>query len=260
MSGGRDRISPFFVLILCLLALGLRPAPTVSAEPIYKYVDDAGTVHYTDQGHSIPEKYRTRVQTVDPKILNPALSAPVASIPAIPAIPDGATTSPVLEADHDSQVSQQGPSPLASWLDRFSALTIPVPSRFQLSVGGTSVVLIIGAIMIMRVSRNPLAKFMLKAAIALIIVGTFYITYFSSLNERISQVTGAPAQRTITGEEVNTTFTQTVGRLKQTLEQTTEMTIGEAQRSVEKVNQANRELEERLHEIEAAQDATGRTP
>ncbi len=254
MSGDRDGIPPSFCLLMCLLAFWLLAPPTVSAEPIYKYVDDAGTVHFTDWRGSIPEKYQSRVETVDPRILNPAVSAPVASIP------DGATTSPVLEADHDSQVSQQGPSPLASWLDRFSALTIPVPSRFQLSVGGTSVVLIIGAIMIMRVSRNPLAKFMLKAAIALIIVGTFYITYFSSLNERISQVTGAPAQRTITGEDVNTIFTQTVGRLKQTLEQTTEMTIGEAQRSVEKVNQANRELEERLRELEPPQDATGRTP
>jgi hypothetical protein len=45
-------------------------ALSAQAYPIYKYVDDEGTVAYTDQHQLIPERYRERVTVVNPETLS----------------------------------------------------------------------------------------------------------------------------------------------------------------------------------------------
>ena len=41
---------------LCFLATG------VTAQELYRWVDEKGAVHFTDSLHSVPEKYRDKVE------------------------------------------------------------------------------------------------------------------------------------------------------------------------------------------------------
>ena len=54
----------FLVIILCA---GLFLAGTLSAE-LYKYVDEKGQVHFTDNPYSVPEKYRNSLEQVKKEI------------------------------------------------------------------------------------------------------------------------------------------------------------------------------------------------
>ncbi len=186
----------FFLLLAWLLTIGFLSLPVFSAKPIYKYVDDAGTTNYTDRLESVPDRYRSRAQEVDPRKGPPNTSAPVTPESAPLAAPAGPDDNAL------AQVYQEKPSTGASWFDGFPTVAMPLPSRFQLGVGLASLVLIIGAVVVHGVSQNAVVKLMLKLAITLMLVGTFYMMYFSSLSERISEVTRDPAQGAIAGKEL----------------------------------------------------------
>jgi hypothetical protein len=151
-----------------------------------------------------------------------------------------------------------------AWLDRFSKLTFPLPSQFQLGVGLTTLVLIIGAVIIMRVTQNPVFKLLLKASILLVIGGAVYALYLSGLNERVSQATHEQTGRTTSGKEILGEVKGKAGQVKQFLdktaldpvkgaiEKTKAATVGDVTRTVNEANQANQELQRKLEEIEPA--------
>ncbi len=146
-----------------------------------------------------------------------------------------------------------------TWL---ASLRIPLPSQLQLGVGLLTVVLVIGAIAILRYCSNPLVKIALKGFIVLILVGSAYILYFSSLNDRLSAITGKRSHSTISGQDIMTGIrdrvTEATDALQQTaveplmapVQQAKDLTIGEANRTVEQANQANRELRIQLDSID----------
>ncbi len=180
--GGR---ALFFVLILGFVALSLLPFPVLSAKTIYTYVDDAGTTHYTNRLASVPNRYRSRVQEMD-------AVTPEADPTATTTIADNLTLPPVYQEEPSAGL----------WFEGLPSVAMPVPSRFQLGVGLSSLVLIIGAVVAHGVSRNPMVRFMLKVAVTLLLVGTFYAMYFSGLNERIAELTRGGAHEPMTGREL----------------------------------------------------------
>ncbi len=70
--------------LACFFALQFIPAMGLADNNIYQYTDDAGTLNFTSEWSSIPEKYRSQIKTVyarPPQASPPASAAPVANAP-----------------------------------------------------------------------------------------------------------------------------------------------------------------------------------
>lgn len=240
-------------VIAALLAVA---TPVFSASDIYKYVDDEGVPHYTDQWQLIPEKHRSSVQALDPatgKIFKPE------SVKAPP--PAGKSFSLPSTAHKD----QTAPAPLteppfyAAWIEQFSRLSIPLPSRLQLGAGLMGVVVIWGAFKILRVSPNPLVKLMLKGMITIVLVGSAYALYMASLSDRISNATKASPPQNISGQDLLQNIHGATDKVRETikekatapLEKVKDATVGEAIRARDSMNQSNREKEKIINKVES---------
>lgn len=241
------------ILTLAVLAMD---SPALSANVVYKYVDKQGVTNFTEDLQQVPSAYLDRVQALDPITLQAAKTAP--------ATPDRrpSPSEPVANSALVGQGDRSPQSATASWFNRFADLTIPLPSRYQLGVGLTTLVFIIGFLMVIRTSQNPAVKFLLKTSIMLMIGGAVYAIYLSSLNERISQATQQPAQRTMTGKEllgnlqrtadqVQQVIDKTAAPVKEMLDETQAATVGEVHRTVTEANQATRQRENTLHSIDS---------
>ncbi len=252
------RFKNFFPSLLCLwflFALLFSPAPTYSGTTFYKYVDEKGTVTYTNRLENVPARYRKQVEVLE-------LDSPPASSSTL--TPQNAGSPPPSpSATISAQLaSQQDNTRSSSWLTWLASLRIPLPSQLQLGVGLLAVVLVIGAITILRYCSNPLVKIALKGFIVLILVGSAYVLYFSSLNDRLSAVTGKRSHSTISGQDIMTGIRDKVTEATETLKQTAveplmapvqkakDLTIGEANRTVEQANQANQELHKQLDSLD----------
>lgn len=250
----RSLPSSLFPRILLLTGIVALAWPALAADVIYKYIDDDGVPNFTEQWQLIPERYHGRVLALDPVTLQPVKTSPAAGAPPIPTAPAPAAT----------PAAQPVQTPAASsWLDRFSRVTITLPSQYQMSVGLMTAILVAGVIVAMRFSSNPFFKVLGKLAIMLMIGGAVYAIYFSGVNERVSEITREPTQRTTSGKEilggVQGTATQvknvlgkTMDPVKGMIDKTKAATIGEASQTVTQANQSNQELERRLGEIDPA--------
>ena len=230
--------------------------PAFPANDIYKYVDDDGVPHYTDQWQLIPEKHRSSVQALDPttgKIFKPE---PVKAAPP----PPQSSSQPSTVPKDQAAPSAPAESPFyAAWIEKFSQLSFPLPSRFQLGVGLMSAVLVWGAFKIIRVSDNLLIKLMLKGVIMIIVIGSVYSLYISSLNQRISEATRDTTPRSTSGKEVIQTIQGTTEKAKQSvlekvkapLEKVKDATVGGAIGARDSMNQSNIEKENALQKIES---------
>lgn len=238
-----------------ILALALPAPQAFSADAIYQYVDDKGTVNFTDQWESIPEQYRGRVRVIDPatgKAVKPLPRTGQAGNPAPP--PDMPS-----EAAGPGGQSRSAPSRLAGWSDTVSALSIPLPSRYQFGVGLTTLVLLWGAFKTMRLISNPVLKMLLKASMVFLLAGSVYAMYFSGLNERIAEETGEPGHQRLSGQDLMKGARGLEGPVKNAVEQAAapikkleDATVGETTRAVNKANQATRQEENVLQQIESA--------
>lgn len=241
------------ILTLAVLAVA---SPTLSANVIYKYVDEQGVTNFTEDLQQVPSAYLDRIQALDPVTLQPAKAAP-ATPGRRPSPSEPVANSAIVDyGDRSHQPAT------ASWSNRLADLTIPLPSRYQLGVGLTTLVLIIGFRMVIRTSQNPAVKLLLKTSIMLMIGGTVYAIYLSSLNERISQATQQPAQRTMTGKEllgdiqgtaaqVRQVIDKTASPVKEIFDKTQTATVGEVNRTVSEANQTSRQRESALHSIDS---------
>ena len=233
-------------LTAALLAVA---APAFPANDIYKYVDDEGNPHYTDQWQLIPEKYRDGVQALDPetgKIFKPE------SRKAAPPPPPSAFQPPVALT-----VSPPPTAPAASpfhaiWLEKFSAS--------QLGAGLLGVALIWGALKVIRMSGNPLIKLMLKGVITVVLMGGAYALYMTSLSDRISSATNtsSPPQHRSEKDILHNIkgATEKVGAaIKEgataPLEKVKDATVGGAIQARDSLNQSNEEKVQALKEIES---------
>src|SRR6185436_14171598 len=125
---------------------------------------DNGVANFAGTRDSIPIQYQGRVETLDAVTFKPVpepgapSSAPAADPDSQAPIglsrlakPQGQTNQTAQAAPQPVPVEPAGPS----WLDQLVGAKIPLPSQFQLGVGLTTLALIIGAIMVSRISRNP---------------------------------------------------------------------------------------------------------
>ena len=238
---------------------------TVLADPIYRYIDKHGTPNYTDRLESIPEQYRGQVDTLDSDTLRPFKETSAAA----PSGRQVTAAAPFIT----SKAVHAKPGP--SWFDAFEKWQIPRLSDFQAAVGSTAIVLTLGGIVLLRMSSNSFVRFGLKFAVMMLLGGSVYAMYFSGLNERITALTGeSSASQTVSGKDllrevtaktkrVTTTIQQeTVDRFNTVVNKTTDSTIGEARRTVQRANEANEQLQKHLDEITAinTSPASGERP
>jgi hypothetical protein len=225
-----------------------------ASAPIYKYIDDKGVPTFTEQWDGIPERYRSRVESLDPSTMQPFRAGEVVS--AGRSAVGSAAASP-------TQTIPSEPSALSGALDRAGGFRIPLPSRYQFGIGLTTLLLTVMIWMMMRFNGNVLIKFALKIVMILLVTGGMYAMYFSGLNERVAQATGQAAQPSVSGKELldgvkGTTANLTdtlqktaIAPLQSTIEKTKEITVGEVSRTVGQANNANQLLQQKLHEIES---------
>jgi len=244
---------------LILLVLVAFSSPALPADLVYKYVDDNGVTFFTDNPSQIPPQYMGRAQALDAKTLQPVQQAPDESVPT----PAG-LSSLARPADQPPPKSEPPAPPFfASWLEKAAGIKVPVPTQFQLGVGLTTLVLVIGAVIIMRMIDNLVLKLLLKASIMLAIGGAVYAMYLSGLNERVSQTTHEQTGQTTTGKEILEGVAGKAGQVKdlldktaldparQAIEKTKAATVGDVTKTVNQANQANQQLDKRLREIES---------
>lgn len=230
--------------------------PAFPANDIYKYVDDEGTPHYTDQWQMIPEKYRSGIQALDPE--TGEIFRPESRKALPPARKNSALPSPAYK-DQAVPPPPAEPPFYAAWLEQFSKLSIPLPSQLQLGVGLMGAVVIWGAFKIMRVSLNPFVKLMLKGMITIVLVGSAYALYMASLSDRISNATKASPPQNISGQDLLQNIQGATDKVRETikekatapLEKVKDATVGGATRARDSMNQSNIEKETVLQKIES---------
>lgn len=237
-------------LIAAILAVA---TPAFPANDIYKYVDDEGVPHYTDQWQLIPEKYRGGIQALDPatgKIFRPE------SKKALPPAQESSSLPATARKDQAAPAPTAKPPFYAAWIEQFSTLSIPLPSPIQLGVGLLGVAIIWGALKIMRVSPSPLITVMLKGMITIVLVGSAYALYMASLSDRISSATNASSPQNIPEKDLLQKATEKVrAAIKEKatapLEKVKDATVGGAIRARDGMNQSNLEKEKILKKIES---------
>lgn len=267
---------PLFSLAGCLLLTVLTLAvPAGAGEVIYRYVDDNGAVSFANHRDAIPLKYQASAQALDAVTFQPVQEPAAGSAPA-PAEPEFETPaglSKLQKTSPDGQAAQPAPVPRAAaqpqpiaaepatpgWLDQLAGTRIPLPSQFQLGVGLTTLALIVGAVMVSRVSRNPLLKLLLRSSIMLLLGGSVYLMYFSGMSEKIAGITHEPGQQTTSGKELLDQMKAKTGEaltnnpVAGVIEKTKAATIGEANQAVNAANRANQQLDRSLKEIDSSQ-------
>lgn len=260
---------------LLLSTLALTAAPATAGDVIYRYVDDNGAVSFANQRDAIPLKFQASAQALDAVTFQPvqdpaAGSAPAPAAPREPEFETPAGLSKLQKPASDGQAVQPAPvaqTPAApipaepatpGWLDQIAGMRIPLPSQFQLGVGLTTLALIIGAVMVSRVSRNPLLKLLLRSSIMILLGGSVYLMYFSGMSEKISGITHEPGQQTTSGKELLDQMKAKTGQaltnnpVAGVIEKTKAATIGEANQAVNAANTANQQLDRSLKEIDSS--------
>lgn len=252
-------------VISFLATLFLAISLAAAGDVIYRYVDDTGVANFTGQRDTIPLQYKARVETLDAVTFKP-VPEPGASSSAPPAEdPDGQVPIGLSRLAKPSGQANPAPQPAPaepaspSWLDTLVGTSFPLPSQFQLGVGLTTLALIIGAVMVSRMSRNPVMRLLLRSSIMLLLGGSVYLMYFSGMNEQISRTTGEPGQRTTTGKELLGDMKDKIGKaaasnpVTDVIEKTKAATVGEANQAVNAANRANQQLDKNLRDIETPQ-------
>lgn len=103
------------ILVLCILAVSVSIAPPASAD-IYRWEDEGGVIHFTDDPSAIPSKYKQKVREIlkaPPPAGRPSLStmgapesSPGSSAP--PGSPDGeARDRPKIPPDDDAALIEK---------------------------------------------------------------------------------------------------------------------------------------------------------
>ena len=200
--------------------------------PIFKYEDDSGIITFTEQWDSIPGKYRERVVTLNAATLKPVEGSSSAHMPH---------ASPPITGEESKD------SAWDFWRDRLKGLSIPLPSEFQLGIGLTSGVLIVGMLMVRRYTSNPFMRVCLKFLVVALVGGTGYLLYFSNLNAEVSILTGESRRPTTTVDglmqtlkNLRTPISQDIDNsvlhpIQSVIEQSKDATVGKALRTVNQI-------------------------
>ena len=246
------RLATFsWVVLPVLLALpGIIRADT----PIFKYEDDSGTVTFTEQWDSIPQKYRGQVVTLNGLTLKPIQT--VSSPPAAQAL------QPIV-------VKQSHDSVLDSWRDWLYGLSLSLPSQFQLGLGLISGVVIAGVLIVRRYMSNPFMKVFLKFVIVILLGGTAYVFYFLDLNadhstsareavQPAATVDGLVETLKITSAPISKTIQHNVLHpLQSAMQQSKDATLGQATRAANQANTVTTQIEKSVKDLETEEAHAG---
>jgi hypothetical protein len=149
--------------------------------------------------------------------------------------------------------------------ERLTFKTVALPSEFQLGIGLTSSLLIVGTLMVRRYTSNPFIRVVLKFAVVAVLGGTGYLLYFSILNAEVSILNGESRRPTITVDSLMQTLknlyapisqdidNSVVHPIESVIEQYKEATVGKASRTVNQTNAATTQMEDTLKETEVDQ-------
>lgn len=218
--------------------------------PIFKYEDDAGITTFTEQWDSIPTKYRGRVVTMNAETFRPI---------------EGDSTRHARQASPRNTRQLAANSVGPSWPDRLYELPIPLPSQFQLGVGVTSGVLIFGIVLVRRYTSSPVLRAFLNLGLVILLGGTGYVLYLSSLNAQLATLSREPLHQTTTVNRVMQNMKATGAPISDAIQQgvvqpiqsvikaSKDATTGQAARTVDQANASTRQLEQTLKESDVEQ-------
>jgi len=160
---------PLLLLLVWSLALCVVPVQTLAGDVIYRYTDASGTVSFTDDWESIPQKYRSHVETLSSTTLLP--------------LHDGGGKPTTVPPPPGSMVQEQTDSLLTHWLGKVAKIRDPIQSHAELAVGLT--ILILMTVMMLKVWRccHPIRKRLLMTALVCMTMGVIYGAYvFGAMN------------------------------------------------------------------------------
>jgi uncharacterized protein DUF4124 len=177
-----EAMPPSTRYLVTALAVLILVSYAPASAPMYKYVDEQGITHYTDNRDQIPVKYQGKVQTVDPTKI------PLTIAPAPPPSPE--------------EKSAAARPFSVSWREQLSGWSLSLPSNYQVGVIFLTLVLVIGMVLIFRVTMKRSSRFVLKAAILVVLVGSGYALYLSSMSHAVAGTSGDSAHRTLTGKDL----------------------------------------------------------
>ncbi|MBU0485538.1 MAG: hypothetical protein KKB30_13615 [Proteobacteria bacterium] len=197
---------PILLLFIAMFFLGpLWGLPALAnsveaedAKPYYGFVDEHGLLMVTDNPKLIPPEYRPQVEVLKSRYDRPLALQPGPPPEITPAFPP--------------------PKKKTRQVD-FRAI--------QLGIGLFVLVLLLGLAFMRHNSESLILRAMIKGLMLLVVMLSFYVLYFSVINERLAKVAGV-TKSSETG----------VDSFKDFIEQTQDNTIGEAKRTVEKVKKA----------------------
>jgi hypothetical protein len=228
--------------VLLLVKFFAFPTSIRADSPIFKYEDDSGIITFTKQWDSISIKYRERVVTLNATTLKP--------------VEGGYSEYP----PHASRPVTGEEAKDSSWRDRLNGLSIPLPSDFQLGIGLTSSLLVVGTLMVRRYTSNPFIRVVLKFVVVAVVGWTGYLLYFSNLNAEVSISKGESRRPTTTVDGLIQTLKSSrtplsrdiekrvVYPIQSVIEQSKDATIGKASRTVNQSNAATTQMENTLRE------------
>jgi len=121
------RVIPVLAVFLSLAVSTIPASLSIAATPIYTYLDDAGVQHFTNQLHSIPEKYRSQMmQSEFGAVPDPAVAtvgpAPAAQSPT----PAAGSAAPPVRAAVVRTVSASGEYSMSEHDTRHDAVRLAV--------------------------------------------------------------------------------------------------------------------------------------
>jgi uncharacterized protein DUF4124 len=182
LSGVMSTVSRYLIVLgavlLSVSALG-NPA-------FYKYVDEQGVTHYTDNHDQIPAKYQGQIQVVDPTKV-PLTIAPT----PIP-----------------KETTAEQPF-YASWSEEFSRSSLLLPSMYQVAVVCITLVMIFAIVKILSSTSRRFSRIVLKTVIAILLIVSSSALYLSRVPDGASSgASQHPAGRNVTGLDVIETMRQ----------------------------------------------------
>lgn len=263
---GAQLIMPHPVRLALMVAIGLSVALTLlihlftggfihASGIIYEYVQQDGTVVYTEQWDQIPTADRDTVRSLDGDTLEPIVSTAAAA---------RAVTPPVT---HVRRASRPGP-PEESWgvmaqylgpvFEQMQAMNLSLPSHTQLGVALTLFAFIAATFSILRMTENRLARAAIKAVLILMIAGSVYAVFLNDLAETLLTEATVPAPRTTPRSTTPRTAISQPGSparnplssLTQTIQDSHGMSVEKAKQAVDAMNTANQQLESTIAGLE----------
>jgi hypothetical protein len=86
------------IVVFCLLSMAV---PAFASNQIYRYTDESGTLNFTTEWYSIPEKYRSKAVPLEPEASPPAESLKAVQQPVLRVV---TSSSEFRMGDHDTRI------------------------------------------------------------------------------------------------------------------------------------------------------------